>query len=52
MEEFVNKVVAIASFWYDLEEEVVLSYMDDIERCYERGFTAVRTVQVIAARIF
>ena len=52
MEEYIDKVIAIAKFKYDMEEEVTLSYIFEIEQCYEQNYTPIRTVEVVANHLF
>lgn len=50
--EYVQKVYKIAEVKYELEEEVMEAYMDQIQLCYDNEFTPTRTVDFIAERIF
>lgn len=52
MDEFIKKVLAIAKHKYEIEEEVVLSFIHEIEQCYEQNFTPIRTVEVVANHLF
>jgi hypothetical protein len=51
-DSFINKVVAVAKFKYDLDEDVVLGFSDEIEWCWNNAFGPVRTVEFIAEKIF
>ena len=50
--EFFDKVSLIAKHKYELDEEVLEAYMLDIQLCWDNGFSAIRTVEYIAAKIF
>jgi len=52
MDEFLDKVIAIAKFKYDMDQEVTESYIVEIEQCYEQNFTPIRTVEVVANHLF
>lgn len=52
MQNFIDKVVAIAKFKYEIEEEVTLSFINKIEECYEYNFSPIKTVEVIAEQLF
>ena len=51
-DEYVNRVFKIAEVKYDLNEDVMESYLDQIEKCRDNGFTPRKTVEFIAERIF
>lgn len=51
-ESFIDKVIAVAKFKYDLDEEVILGFADEIDFCWKQSFGPVRTVEFIAERIF
>ena len=52
LEEFLNKVCKLAYVKYQLDEDIILAYEDEVEQCYTNGFTPRRTVEVIAQEIF
>ena len=51
-DEYVNKVFLIADTKYKLEDVIMESYLEQIEKCYNNGFSPIRTVEFIAERIF
>ena len=51
-ESFTDKVVAIAKFKYDLDEDVILGFSEEIELCWNNDFSPTRTVEFIAEKIF
>lgn len=51
-EEYINKVFIIAERKYALNQEVVESFLEQIEKCHDNGFTPIRTVEFIANKIF
>lgn len=52
MDKYFNKVILIAKAQYELNEEIVRSFSNEIEKCYKNGFTPRRTVELIAKRLF
>lgn len=50
--EYFKRVKAVARVKYEIEEEVLISFIDEIEQCYEQNYTPRRTVEVIAEYIF
>lgn len=52
MEEFLIKVAKIAEHKYQLEEDTLEAFADQIEWCFNNGFTPIRTVEHIANQIF
>lgn len=52
MEEFLIKVAKIAEHKYQLEEDTLEAFADQIEWCFNNGFTPIRTVEYIANQIF
>ena len=48
---FYTKVKLISKVKYDLDEEIVETFFDTIEECYENEFTPRRTVEFIAELI-
>lgn len=51
-DSFIDKVVAIAKFKYNLDEDVVLGYTKEIDFCWNNSFGPIRTVEFIAEKIF
>jgi hypothetical protein len=51
-DSFIDKVLIVAEFKYALDEEVVLSFTDEIDFCWDNNFGPVRTVEFIAEKIF
>lgn len=51
-ESFIDKVLAVAKFKYDLDEEVMLSFSEEISWCWDNSFGPIRTVEFIAEKIF
>ncbi len=51
-DSFIDKVLAVAKFKYDLDEDVVLGYSDELDFCWNNSFGPVRTVELIAEKIF
>jgi hypothetical protein len=50
--DYLNKVIKIAEYKYEISEEVLLSFDYELERCYENNFTPIKTVEVIAEHLF
>ena len=51
-EEYVQKIIKIAEVKYQLDEEIIYAFMEDIKLCWENGFSPIRVVDKIADRIF
>lgn len=51
-EEYLNKVAKIAEVKYEIEREVLESFILDIELCYEQNYTPRRTVEMVACHLF
>ena len=51
-DEFIDKVLAVAKFKYELDEEIMLGFADEIDFCWNNSFGPVRTVEFIANKIF
>lgn len=51
-DEYFDRVVKIAEVKYQLSEDVLENFREDIEECAESGFSIRRTVEVIAEKIF
>ena len=51
-DSFIDKVLAVAKFKYDLDDEVILGFTDEIDFCWNNNFGPVRTVEFIAEKIF
>ena len=51
-DSFIDKVVAVANFRYELDEDVILGYSDELDFCWENNFGPVRTVDFIVEKIF
>lgn len=51
-EEFIQKVISVAKYKYELDEEVLELFMEDIEFCWDNSFGPIRTVEFIAEKIF
>lgn len=50
--EYLEKILKIAKIKYELDEEVVTSFEQEIEECFKQGFTPRRTVEIVADRLF
>ncbi len=51
-EDYLIKVIKIAKFKYDLDEEILEAYNEEIELCWKNNFSPSRTVEFIADKIF
>ena len=51
-DEFIDKVLAVAKHKYELDEEVILGFADELEFCWNNNFGPIRTVEFIAEKIF
>ena len=51
-ESFEKKVAAVAKYKYEIEEDILENFLEDIEWCFNNGFSAIRTVEYIANQIF
>lgn len=51
-EQYFNKVAIIAKVTYEIEENVLLSYIDVIKQCYKQNYTPRRTVEVVAEYLY
>ena len=51
-DSFIDKVVAVAKFKYNLDEEIILGFADEIDFCWNSRFGPIRTVEFIAEKIF
>jgi hypothetical protein len=51
-EEFFQKVCKIAKVKYELNEDVMEAYSEEIDQCWYNGFSPIRTVEFIAEKIF
>jgi hypothetical protein len=51
-ESYYKRVVALAKFKYEIEEDIVKQYEELIAACYVNGFTARRVADTMAEDIF
>ena len=52
MDDYLDKVIAIAKFKYDIEQEVLESFILEVEQCYKYGYSPIRTAAVVANHLF
>lgn len=52
MDEYVNRVAKLAWVMYEIDEDIIEGFMNEIEECYEQNYTPRRTVEVIADFLF
>jgi hypothetical protein len=52
MEDFIKRVMLLAKAKYDIEEDIMESFISLIEQCYQQEFTPRKTVEVIAAELY
>lgn len=51
-DEFFKRVLKIAQVKYELNQDVLEAYEEEIEQCWHNGFSPIRTVEFIANKIF
>ena len=51
-DEFIDRVLAVAKHKYDLDEEIILNFSEEIDFCWNNSFGPIRTVELIAEKIF
>ena len=51
-ESYIDRILAVAKHKYDLDEEVVLSFAEEIEWCWKNSFGPIRAVEFIVEKIF
>ena len=51
-EEFIKKVFKLAFVKYELNEDVMEAFEEDIDLCWKNDFSPMRTVEFIADKIF
>lgn len=51
-ETFIDRVAAVAKHKYDLDPEIIEGYQDIIDFCWENSMGPIRTVEMIAEKIF
>jgi hypothetical protein len=51
-EEWVMRVAKIAQHKYEIDGDILDEYIQDLELCWENGFTPIRTVEYIAEKLF
>jgi len=52
LHKFIRKVSKIAQVKYDFNEDVIEAYLEDIEDCWNKGFSPRRTVEYLANKIY
>lgn len=50
--EYYNRVKKLAKVKYEIEEEVIEAFYDEIVLCSKRGYTPRRTVEYLTKQIF